>query len=265
MKIIDAHIHYQLKNAYFDRLAQDSGHENTMRHLLEAFSASGIECAVAMGGLAADPVYPDFLRYCFGIHRNALNPKTNAREIARAEQNLRCGSCVGLKIYAGYTHCELCDPVYTPFYELAQCFGKPVAVHTGVTASSDALLRYSHPLQLDAAAVAFPRVQFVMCHFGNPWITDAAAVLEKNPNVCADLSGLLVGKVDVADYARMQYGYVEHLRTWISYVDEYEKFLYGSDWPLTNIEGYISLMEHIIPERHLEAVYYENAQRVYGL
>ena len=33
-------------------------------------------------------------------------------------------------------------------------------------------------------------------YFGNPWLLDAAAVVEKNENVMTDLSGLLEGKID---------------------------------------------------------------------
>ena len=65
----------------------------------------------------------------------------------------------------------------------AASYKKPVAIHTGATAGSNALLKYSHPLTLDEAAVAHPDVQFVMCHIGNPFLMDAAAVLEKNGNM----------------------------------------------------------------------------------
>ena len=268
MKIIDAHIHYQPENVHFDRLAQSAGHENTERHLREAFAAADIECAIVMGGrglMAGNKDYPDFLHYCFGVHRDALEPESAYQAIAQAELHLQKKDCVGLKIYAGYTFRELCDPVYAPFYQLAEKYDKPVAVHTGVTASSNALLHYSHPLQLDAAAVEFPGVRFVMCHFGNPWLMDAAAVLEKNTNISADLSGLLVGQIDVEGYLRKQRGYVEQLKTWIAYVDDYGKFMYGTDWPLAGIDGYIGLTKEIIPQEHWDAVFYENARRVYGL
>jgi predicted TIM-barrel fold metal-dependent hydrolase len=211
-----------------------------------------------------DHIYPGFLRYCLGIHSEELEPANLKRAVELTELHLRRETCAGLKIYAGYTRRDLCDPAYFPFYELAGRYGKPVAVHTGVTASSNALLRYSHPLQLDEAAVAFPKVNFVMCHFGNPWLADAAAVLEKNGNVAADISGLLVGRVDIENLVNTQSGYFEQLRTWISYVDDYDKFLYGTDWPLTRFDGYINLTERLIPEKYLEAVFYGNASRVYG-
>ena len=43
-------------------------------------------------------------------------------------------------------------------------------------------------------------MQFVMCHFGNPFLADAAAVLEKNPNMAADISGWLCGYEQLDDY-----------------------------------------------------------------
>ena len=66
---------------------------------------------------------------------------------------------------------------------------------------------------LDEAAADHKRTRFVMCHFGNPFLESAAAVVEKNPNVSTDLSGLLDGRVDLQRYFREQEGYVNLLRT----------------------------------------------------
>ena len=208
---------------------------------------------------------PDILSYCAGIGHDTLEPDQIGNSINMAERHLKLAACVGLKIYAGYMHFDLSDPIYTPFYELADYYKKPVAVHMGVTAHSQALLRYCHPLLMDQVAVSFPNVRFVMCHYGNPWLMDAAAVLEKNDNVTADLSGLIAGKFDVDNYLHDQRGYVEQLKTWIHYVDNYEKFMFGTDWPLTNLGDYIRLFERIIPEKHFENFFYLNALRIYGL
>ena len=268
MKRIDAHIHFRLGNPHFDRLAKESGHENSVDHLRDTFSGEGIVRAIVMSNLSmeADNLhYPDFLSYCAGIGQDALTSDRIGNSVEMADRHLRLPDCVGLKIYAGYTHYDLNNPVYTPFYELAQKYKKPVAVHMGVTAHARALLRYCHPMQMDEVAVSFPEVQFVMCHFGNPWLMDAAAVLEKNPNVAADLSGLIAGKFDVADYLQRQSGYVEQLKTWIAYVEDYKKFMFGTDWPLTDFGDYIRLFERLIPEEHQEAFFYDNARRIYGL
>ena len=135
----------------------------------------------------------------------------------------------------------------------------------GQTAGSRAYLKYSHPLTMDEAAVRHPGVQFVMCHFGNPWLMDAAAVVEKNENVAADLSGLLEGKVDFPQLLKKQSGYFEALKTWISYCDNYEKFMFGTDWPLANYEDYISMVKWLIPESEWEQVFYWTAKTIYRL
>ena len=119
---------------------------------------------------------------------------------------------------------------------------------------------------LDEAATKFRDVQFVMCHFGEPWYTDAAAVLEKNSNVAADRSGILEGKIwDFPAFYRKQKYYIEQLKGWISYLDSYDRFMFGTDWPLANLEDYITFTKDIIPEKYWEDVFYENAKRIYQL
>ena len=104
-----------------------------------------------------------------------------------------------------------------------------------------------------------------MCHFGNPWLLDAAAVVEKNENVMTDLSGLLEGKIDFPKLLQQQRGYFDALKTWISYCSQYEKFMFGTDWPLANYGDYIEVVKWLIPEEEWGKVFYENAKRIYGL
>ena len=105
------------------------------------------------------------------------------------------------------------------------------------------LLKYSHPLTVDEARVNFPRVKFVIAHCGCPWITDAAEVAGKNPNVCMDLSGLLEGnpKPYAADFFAI---YVPGC----NYMGDYSRVMYGSDWPLINIDIYINMIALVIPQ-----------------
>ena len=121
------------------------------------------------------------------------------------------------------------------------------------------------PETLDEAAADFPRTRFVMCHFGNPFLEAAAAVLEKNPNVCADLSGLLEGRADLDRYFVERAGYVGLLRTWMDYLGCWDRFLYGTDWPIVNLAEYRDYVTRIVPEERRPAVFFDNANRVYGL
>src|SRR5439155_23897624 len=112
----------------------------------------------------------------------------------RAEAQIRGGRVVALKGYLGYVHHFPSDPGYVPYFELAAKYKLPVFFHTGDTYSPYAKLKFAHPLTVDEVAVDFPKVNFVLCHVGNPWTVDAAEVVYKNMNVWADLSGLLVGE-----------------------------------------------------------------------
>ena len=183
----------------------------------------------------------------------------------RVEENLRRENCCGVKLYPGYNHIWLSDPLYEPIYHLAARYGKPVAVHMGLTAFSGAHLKYAHPLALDEAAADHPDTRFVMCHFGNPFLEAAAAVVEKNPNVAADLSGLLEGRVDLDRYFREQSGYVSLLRAWLAAIQKWDAIMFGTDWPIVNLGEYIQFIQRRVPEEHWEAVLFDNANRIYNL
>lgn len=267
MKIIDAHLHFVPHDTYFDQIASAAGHENTLPHLKKEYDRLGIASGIVMGnrGLELERhQYPQWLSYCIGLDRTCLDIHQIRETADQVALHLSRKQCVGIKLYPGYHPIYITDPVYDPIYELAEHYKKPVAVHTGETAGTGAILKYSHPLTLDEAAVKHPGVQFVMCHFGNPWLNDAAAVISKNPNVAADLSGLLEGRVDVKALMEDKKGYIEALRTWLSYFD-YQRLMFGTDWPLVNLEEYIQFIASLIPPRYHEAVFHKNAEQIYQL
>ena len=214
MKIIDAHLHFAT-DAYLDEIAKAAEHENSADHLLEQYRMRGMVHGIVMGNLPVEelePVYPPFLSYCIGLDSQVFDMAKLPQKLHLIEQHLRSERCVGIKLYPGYASFYLYDDRLAPIYELAARYKKPVAVHTGLTATDKALLKYSHPLVMDEAATKFREVQFVMCHFGEPWFTDAAAVIEKNPNVAADLSGLLERKIpDFAAFCEKKHFYIERL------------------------------------------------------
>ena len=267
MKIIDAHIHFKSSEG-FDALALAAGHENTEAHLRKTFQTLGIEHAVVMGnnGVNEPHTYPDILSYCVGFDSSHFSAEGMQTALDHVEQHLRRPDCAGIKLYPGYTRHFITEPFYHPIYDLAGQYGKPVAVHTGATAHARAQLKYSHPLIIDEVAADFPKTTFVICHYGNPWVVDAAAVLDKNPNVCADLSGILDGGLhDIDAFMAVNPGYIEHMRTWLKYPNAFDRIMYGTDWPLVNMAQYIDFISRLIPEQHHEDVFFHNANRIYRL
>lgn len=268
MKMIDAHLHLFEPGVWTRQMARAAGHDPEPAALQRTYESLGVCAGVVMGNqtLAPDAYrFPPFFRYCIAVgeHGEERADPSNAPELA--ELHLQRPACVGMKIYAGYNMTYVSDPCFEPYYALARKYGKPVAIHTGMTAGSHGGLKYSHPLTVDEVAAAHPDVQFVMCHFGNPFLADAAAVMEKNPNVAADLSGLLAGTTDLAHYFARHAGYVELLRTWIRYIDDDSRFLFGTDFPAANIPNCIELVTHLVDEASREKVFFDNANRIYGL
>lgn len=269
MKIIDAHIHFRPDFDAFSQIAKGVGHENTEKYVKEIFEKNSIVHAVVMGNgdLSLEKhQYPDFMSYCVGLDSNCFFKEHPIEYyIEMTEKHFQQKNCVGLKLYPGYCHYYIFDKIYEPFYALAKKYNKPVAVHTGATSRAEALLKYSHPLTLDEAAVKYPDIQFVMCHFGNPFLSEAAAVAEKNPNVAIDISGILEGNFNVESFFAESSFYIETLKSWLSYTGGWNKMMYGTDFPIVNIEKYLEFAKRIIPEKYHEKVFYENAKRIYGL
>lgn len=268
MKIIDAHIHF-CQEPHFDQIAELAGHENTDEHLKTQYTLLGMVHGVVMSNRSlqlSDHHYPDYLSYCIGLDTTCFKEEEMVQQAYLVENHLQRKNCVGIKLYPGYQHLYVSDPVFDPYYQLAMQYKKPVAVHTGLTATSAALLKYSHPMTIDEAAVRHPQVQFVMCHLGNPWIVDAIAVLVKNKNVAADLSGLLEGRIDsMPNFFEEKHGYINFLKIWLEYLGSYDRLLFGTDWPLANLSNYIEFVAHIIPEKHHDKVFFHNANRIYNL
>lgn len=122
--------------------------------------------------------------------------RTDTDHLQRVERQLQSGKVIALKGYLGYLYYGPDSPAYVPYYELAARYQLPFIFHTGDNYSDVAKVKYAHPLLVDEVAVDHRGVNFVMAHFGNPWIADAAEVAYKNENVWADLSGLLIGDED---------------------------------------------------------------------
>ena len=271
LRIIDAHLHLFPPDERTNAMAQGVGHINSVDHLRQVYGELEMVHGVVMGNRSLDPAYHDYpadlFHYCIGLDSSLLEGgKRLIPDLAdRVEENLKRDNCCGVKLYPGYNKVWLTDPIYEPVYALAARYDKPVAVHMGLTSFSRAHLKYCHPLALDEAAADHPKTRFVMCHFGNPFLESAAAVVEKNRNVSADLSGLLEGRVDLERYFQEQAGYVSLLRTWLTAILQWDDILYGTDWPIVNLEEYIRFIQGIVPEEHWEKVFFHNANRIYGL
>jgi predicted TIM-barrel fold metal-dependent hydrolase len=277
--IVDAHIHVAPPNLPGVGVLHPAlrSPQSAGEALRREMAAAGVEAALAMGSVTDSDDDPLGIAAILGLAREmpgllaigVADPRrADASHLRRVEAALAAGQVKALKAYLGYLHFGPDHAGYLAYFELAERYRLPVVFHTGDTYSPNARLRHAQPLLIDDVAVAFPNVRFIMAHFGNPWLTDAAAVVYKNTNVWADLSGLIVGDATAftgeerADHLN---DVREAVRRAFRYAERPNRFLYGSDWPLAPMRAYREFIAGAVPAPFHEQVFAENARLVFRL
>ncbi|WP_341282720.1 amidohydrolase family protein [Paenibacillus sp. FSL H8-0537] len=278
MKIIDAHVHYSNIAAFKETAQALAAIDYTASGLLKEFRNAGVIAGVGMGvtetvegafpdSAALNPMLldlsgqlPDNLFTCVGINPLTLHLDG---QLEALEQSLRSKNVVGIKLYAGYYHYNVGDEIYDPVYRLASTYELPIVIHGGLTYSDKGLLKYSHPLSMEETFLKHRNLTFMLCHLGDPWVMETAALLEKNPNLYADLSGWIVGDAAKVERLLQEQTYTDHFRRAIVFAEKYDRLVFGTDWPLVPLDAYIQFVKHLIPEAHWEDVFYNNALRVF--
>lgn len=76
-------------------------------------------------------------------------------------------------------------------YAVAAELGLPVLFHTGVRMTPATRLPYAQPALLDEIAREFSSLRIVVAHMGHPWTAETILLIQKHPNVFAEVSWLL--------------------------------------------------------------------------
>lgn len=127
----------------------------------------------------------------------------------------------GVKLYPAMAGFDASDERYDRFYSRASDAGLVLLWHMGATVTPAGHLKASQPMLLDEVARRHPNLRQIIAHVGSPWHRDAIAVMRKNRNVWADISGV---------WQRPTEG-----RAILKMAEEFsvgEKLLFGSDFPL---------------------------------
>lgn len=275
MRIIDAHLHFSNSEGLKETARGIAGVEYSATGLKKEFTEANVALGIVMTTpvrdhsqvkghpfhLALEDGGMDSLVACVGVNPQLLQKDKN--ELAIIEEELKKDHVIGIKLYPGYFPYYVYDQIYDPIYQLARKYNVPVAIHCGDTQWSQGLLKYSHPLTIDELAVTHQDINFVICHFGVPWVMDTAELIAKNPNVYADLSGLLAGNEgQVLDLAEKKL-YIQLIQQGLAFAQRYDKVLFGSDWPLVPIRPYVQFIKELIPAKYQEDVFFNNALAVY--
>lgn len=263
--IIDCHTHL---NRYEDD--QPATLEERYRLLREEMDVNGVDYALVLSSYTVNEHRPhlhDILEVAgddprIGVVAGVSYYHYRAADIADLRALLTEGRIKGIKLYPGYEAFYVHDPRLRVIYELAGEYGVPVMIHTGDTFDPRGKVKYAHPLEVDEVAVDFPDVTFVICHLGNPWVTDAMEVIYKNENVVGDISGLTLGHFE----ERFEQYMLQVVRQVVTFAGDPSSLLYGTDWPICEIPSYLRFTRNLnLTDPEMELILWRNAARIFNI
>lgn len=263
--IIDCHVHL---NNYHENMEVPL--DRSIERLQAAMAEAGVAYSLVLTSYAVTPNRPSTAEVVraiekvpnLGVVAGVSYSNYKHRDLRELADYLENGLVKGLKLYPGYEPFYPHDKRLRVVYDLAEEFSVPVMIHSGDTYSPGGKVKYSHPLEIDEVAVDHPKVDFIICHLGNPWLVDCMEVVYKNANCHADFSGLVLGEFTepFEDYMAEQIAEV------ILYAGKPNSFLYGSDWPICSMKSYVEFVKQLeLPDADRRLIMYENARRLFKL
>ncbi len=151
--------------------------------------AAGVAKAVVMSVFPDAGYVEEFVAAADGhVHAFASVDPRDGDAPERLERAMAAGFR-GVKLMPVNRCYRLSDPACRPFFAKADELGIPMVVHYGVSVDPTADLRYADPLDLSPVARDFPRVTFVIAHFGAGFFAEALKLGYQCGNVCVDSSG----------------------------------------------------------------------------
>jgi uncharacterized protein len=270
MPVIDCHVHLNYYNNIQKR-KRISSLQDRLTELLQTMSNNNIDYSIILTSYKFDIERPstsdiiDILKnkeYKLGIVAGFTIDNHNDEYFGKCKEWLNDGLIKGIKLYCGYEYYYPYDKRYQKIYDICIEYKVPVMIHTGDTFSNTSKVRFAHPLNIDDIAVDNPELTIIMCHIGNPWLLDCQEVLYKNKNVYADISGLVIGNFTLFD---LRY-YTNKIKELLSYLEMPHRLLYGSDWPISNMDSYIKFVNKLkLTKQSRDLLLFKNSRNIFRL
>jgi uncharacterized protein len=270
MPVIDCHVHLNYYNNIQKR-KRITSLKDRLTELLQTMSNNNIDYSIVLTSYKIDIERPstsdiiDILKnkeHKLGIVAGFTIDNHNDEYFRKCREWLKDGLIKGIKLYCGYEYYYPYDKRYQKIYDICIEYKVPVMIHTGDTFSSTSKVRFAHPLNIDDIAVDNSELTIIMCHLGNPWLLDCQEILYKNKNVYADISGLVTGNFTLYD----QRYYTYKIKELLSYLKMPHRLLYGTDWPISNIESYIKFVDKLkLTKQSRELLFFKNSSNIFRL
>ena len=155
---------------------------------LKAMDENGVQKAVF---IATAKLAPDFIAFVQSSNRfvglaKAIPTQDDAIETLKKE--LQWGA-KGVKIYATNDSVDVGSGKAWPFYAFCQENNIPIVIHFGVTIGQKSDLCMGNPLRLSRVLKEFPKLNFIIAHFGAGFFREVLMLKYKQDNLYVDTSG----------------------------------------------------------------------------
>ena len=168
----------------------------------------------------------------------------------------------GLKLDAALQDFDLNHPKVFDIYEAAASLKIPVLVHTGMSWAPGTPLEHGQPLLLEKAIRRFSNLNFVLAHWGWPWVWDATALALKYPNVFLDTSAFYYD----SPKEFFQFVYSRQFPTTLIERSLRNQVVFGSNYPRVEIKNMVKALKSLpLTEGCLEKIFSANAERLLGV
>jgi hypothetical protein len=185
--------------------------------------------------------------------------KGAARELETAVKDL---GLRGLKLDPALQDFRPNNRKVFPVYEVAAALGIPLLIHTGMSWAPETPLERGHPLPLEEPIREFPKLNFVLAHFGWPWVWEATALALKYPNVYLDTSCLYYD----SPKEFFQFVFSKQIPTTVIERSLRNRIVFGSNYPRVEIKNMVHALKSLsLTEGCLGRILRENAARLLGL
>ena len=182
--------------------------------------------------------------------------KGAAKELQQAVEGL---GLRGLKLDPALQDFDPHDPAAFAVYEVAESLGIPVLVHTGMSWAPETPLERCHPLSWEQPVRRFSKLNFILAHFGWPWVWDAIAMALKYPNVYLDTSCLYYD----SPKEFFQFVFSKQVPTTLIERSLRNKIVFGSNYPRVEIKNMVHALKSLaLTEGCLHRIFVENAERL---
>lgn len=190
----------------------------------------------------------------------------------------------GIKLYPGYQDFLASSPAVYPVYQLAEKYRLPVMFHTGElhgccphnerahdhfrceSCRIERLQYQSRPMQMIGAIQAFPGVDFILSHLGNPYFAELRKVMAEHPNVYTDISGQFVSGSEEEDTPEYRREIVGEIKKIIALPHGIDRLLFGTDFPIQSYRDSIDLIKALgLAKSDEQKIFHDNAVKILHL